>query len=67
MSDSRGYHSSSWYEPEDDHRCKSCWVFKGTDFPCDLEEDHPGPHINYPTKKGHDAAVIWTCSGGEDQ
>ena len=32
MSDNRGYHSSSWYEPDDDHTCKSSWTFKGIDF-----------------------------------
>jgi hypothetical protein len=43
--------------------CPAYWELKGVKFPCDLEEGHPGPHVNYPKKKGHDAVIIWSVSG----
>ena len=56
-------HSTSWDDPPEDYRCPSYWELKGVKFPCDLEEGHSGPHVNYPKKRGHDAIIIWSVSG----
>lgn len=60
MFGSRVNNPAWWDPPEDDHTCKSSSTFKGVDFPCDLEEEHPGPHVSSPKQKGHNAVVVWT-------
>ena len=52
-------HSDSWNEPPNNRNCPARWNFKGAKFPCDLEEDHFGPHVNYPKERGHDAVIVW--------
>ena len=52
-------HSDSWNEPPDNRNCPARWIFKGVKFPCDLEENHFGPHVNYPKERGHDAVIVW--------
>lgn len=52
-------HSSRWDDPPEDYSCPIYWEFRGIKFPCDLEDGHSGPHVNYPKKKGHDAVIIW--------
>lgn len=42
------------------HKCKAIWVLDRLYFPCLLELGHPGPHVNYPMKEGHDAVIIWS-------
>lgn len=53
-------HSTKWDDPPEDYGCRSYWEFKGVKFPCDLGEDHSGPHVSYPKKKEDDAVIIWT-------
>ena len=57
-------HSSSWDDPPEDYSCKSSYTINGTEFFCDLEEDHVGPHICHP-KAEQKAVIIWN-SGDDD-
>ena len=60
-------HSTSWDDPPDSRNCSHYWEFKGAKFPCDLKENHFGPHVNHPKERGHDAVIIWSSCNDEEE